>query len=129
MAHTAARADMVISNNATWEDAFMFGTTGDTSWSFLGKSFFVDIKGTRYDPNALLSLSSAGNDIVVDDNAARVLHFHVDRSVILASLPVTETDDDIDPYVYDLVMVDNVTNERVVLMWGKLIVEQGVTLT
>lgn len=124
MAHTAARADMVISNNATWEDAFMFGTTGDTSWSFTAKSFFADIKGTRDDPSALLSLSLADSTIVVDDPVARVLHFHVDDATIIASLPITE---DCDPYVYDLVMVDDVTSDRTVLMWGKLTVEQGIT--
>lgn len=125
MAHTAARVDMVISNNATWEDAFEFGTIGDTSWSFTAKSFFADIKGTRDDPNALLSLSSADSTIVVDDAAQRILHFEVDEDTITANLPITE---DCDPYIYDLVMVDNVTSVRTVLMWGYVTVEQGITL-
>ncbi len=122
MAHTAARVDMVISNNATWQDAFQFGTSGDTSWSFVGQSFFVDVKGTRDDPAPLLALSTNAGTIVVDDVVLRVLHFNVDDSEILSSLPITE---DCEPYVYDLVMVNG--NTRVVLMWGKIYVEQGVT--
>ena len=125
MAQTAARVDMVISNNATWEDAFQFGTVGDTSWSFIGKSFFTDIKGTRDDPNPLLSLSSGGGTIVVDDPVGRTLHFFVDDDTIVGSLPITV---DCDPYVYDLVMVDNSDGSRTVLMSGKLYVEQGITL-
>lgn len=125
MAHTAARVDMVISNNATWEDAFKFGVDGDTSWSFTGQSFVMDVKGTRDDPTALLSLSSGDNTIVVDDPVNRVLHFNVDDSLIAPALAVTV---DCEPYVYDLVMVDGSDNSRVVLMSGKVYVEQGITL-
>ncbi len=125
MAHTAARVDMVISNNATWEDAFQFGTPGDTSWSFTGQSFRVDVKGTRDDPNPLLSLGDVDSTIVIDDLVNRVLHFNVDDSAIVAALPVTT---DCEPYVYDLVMIDNSDNTRIVLMSGKLTVEQGITL-
>src|SRR6185369_14216067 len=123
MAHTAARVDMVISNNATWEDAFKFGTAGDTSWSFTGQKFFMDVKGTRDDPNALLSLSSDDSTIVVTDAVNRILHFNVDDVDIVAALAVT---DNCEPYVYDLVMVDNSDSSRVVLMSGKVYVEQGV---
>ncbi len=126
MAHTAARVNMAIQNNATWEDAFKFGVDGDTSWSFTGQSFHMDVKGTRDDPNPLLTLSSADSTIVVDDAVNRVLHFDVDDALIVASLPVTV---DCEPYVYDLVMVDDSDNTRVVLMSGTVTVEQGVTLT
>ncbi len=122
MARTAARVDMVISNNATWEDAFQFGVTGDTSWSFSGKTFVMDVKGTRDDPTALLALSDGAGTIVVANAVTRILYLNVDDSEILSALPVTE---DCDPYVYDLVMVDG--NIRTVLMSGKVTVEQGVT--
>lgn len=122
MARTAARVDMVISNNATWEDAFQFGEADDTSWDFTGQSFFMDVKGTRDAPTALLPLSSDAGTIVVDDVAQRLLHLNVDDSSIQSALPVTE---DCDPYVYDLVMVNG--NIRVVLMSGCVTVEQGVT--
>ncbi len=125
MAKTAARVDMVISNNATWEDAFLFGTVGDTSWSFTNKRFLADIKGARDDPSPTLSLSSDGGTIVVDDVVQRLLHFDVDEGTIKGALSVTDDE----PYVYDLVMVDTITNERVLLMGGKLCVEQGVTQT
>ncbi len=124
MAHTAARVDMVISNNATWEDAFMFGTTGDTSWSFSGQSFSMDVKGTRDSPTALLSLHTNAATIIVDDVVQRILHLNVDDSAIQSVLTVTEN---CEPYVYDLVMIDNSDNSRVVLMSGRVYVEQGVT--
>ncbi len=125
MAKTAARVDMVISNNATWEDAFQFGTVGDTSWDFNNKSFAMDVKGTRDDPTALLSLNDAAETIVVDDPVGRVLHLNVDDSSILSALAITEN---CEPYVYDLIMIDNSDNSRTVLMSGKVSVEQGVTV-
>ncbi len=124
MPRTAARVDMAISNNATWEDAFQFGTAGDTSWSFSGQSFAMDVKGTRDSPTALLALHTDAGTIVVDDVVQRVLHFNVDDSAILSALSVT---DNCEPYVYDLVMIDDSDNSRVVLMSGKVYVEQGVT--
>jgi hypothetical protein len=118
---TAARVDIEIANNATFEDAFMFGTTGDTSWSFTGQTFKMDIKANKYDVTPILSLTSAGGTIVVDDVVQRILHFHVPDATILSTLPVAE-------YQYDLVMIDGSTPAiRVPLMRGELKVRQGVT--
>jgi hypothetical protein len=125
MARSAARVDMAISNNATWEDAFKFGVDGDTSWSFTGQSFLMEVKGTRDDPTPLLTMTNGGGEIVIDDYTQRVLHFNVDYTVFSPVLPVTV---DCAPYVYDLVMVDNSDGTRVVLMGGTVTVEQGVSL-
>jgi hypothetical protein len=119
MVQTAARVDMVINTNATWEDAFMFGVTGDTSWSFTSKTFTADIKGTRDAPTALLTVGTADATIVVDDVVQRILHFHVSDAE-LAALAVGE-------YVYDLIMIDSITGDRTVLMEGEICVKQGVS--
>lgn len=118
---TSARVDMEVANNATWEDAFTFGVSGDTSWSFTGQSFHMDVKANRNDTAALFSLTSAGGKIVVDDAVARILHFNVDDTTLKAALPVGE-------YVYDLVMLDAGSPAvRVPLMHGEVKVTQGVT--
>lgn len=121
MAVTAARVDIVIPDNATFEDAFQFGTAGDTSWSFTGQNFRMDVKASRDDPTFLLTITSGGGEIVVDDAVNRILHFNVPESVIQANLPVAE-------YQYDLVMFDtSVPPVRVVLMQGEIRITHGIT--
>lgn len=121
MADTASEVDIVIQTNTTWEDAFMFGTTGDTSWSFTGQSFRLDIKGNANDTAALLSLTSASGKIVVADVVQRILRMNVDEAVITAALKVGT-------YVYDLIMFDaSVPAVRVALMRGEIELSQGVT--
>lgn len=118
---TSALVDMVIQQNATWEDAFQFGVTGDTSWTFTGQSFILEVKADRDDAVALLTLSTANGRIVVDSVSLRVLHFLVADAVIQAALkPAT--------YVYDMIMFDgSVPSVRVPLMHGSVTVCQGVT--
>ncbi len=121
MAQTSARVNLVVSNNATWEDAFQFGTVGDTSWDLTGQRFRMDVKASRDDTTALFTLSTANGRIVVDDVVQRVIHFNVADTVLAAALPPSE-------YVYDLVMYDNSTpTVRVQLMHGEVRVRQGVT--
>lgn len=120
MAITRATVNLVIENNATWLDAFQFGTVGDTTWSFVGQNFRLDVKGNKDQTAALLSLTSAAGTIVVDDVVQRVLHLNVPETSITAALHPGE-------YIYELVMFDNsVPAVRVPLMGGKLIVEQGI---
>jgi hypothetical protein len=121
MAVTAARVDMVILNNATWIDAFQFGTVGDTSWNFNGQSFRMDIKGNNDQVTFLLSLTSGAGTIVVDDPIARILHLNVQDTVVAAALLPGE-------YQYDFVMIDgSVPPVRVPLMQGEVKVKQGIT--
>lgn len=118
---TSACVDMLISNNGTWEDAFQFGTVGDTTWSFTGMSFHMDVKANETDVAALFTLTTANGRIVVDDAINRVLHLLVDFVTLKAALPVGT-------YLYDLVMVDAGSPAvRVPLMSGSLQVTQGVT--
>ena len=118
---TAARVNIAVQNNATFEDAFQFGTAGDTSWSFTGQSFVMDIKGEKDDTVALLSLTSGAGQIVVDDVVQRILHFNVSDTALNAALKVGE-------YQYDLIMFDGSSpSVRVALMGGELRVKQGVT--
>lgn len=118
---TRATVDLAIQNNASWEDAFTFGTAGDTTWSLTGQDFRMDVKVSRDAPAALLTLSTVNGRIVVDDVTQRIIHFNVDDATITASLiPGT--------YVYDLIMYDASSPAvRTVLMGGEVCVIQGVT--
>ena len=120
MALTRARVDIAIENNATWMDAFQFGTIGDTSWNFSGQNFRLDVKGNVDQPSALLSLTSGDGTIVVDDVVQRILHLNVPEASITAVLQPGE-------YIYELVMYDNsVPAVRVPLMGGEVKVFQGI---
>ena len=120
MSVTRARVDIAIENNATWLDAFLFGTPGDTSWNFVGQNFRLDVKGNHDQTVALLSLTTSGGTIIVDDVIARILHLNVPESVIVAALQPGE-------YIYELVMYDNSSPAvRVPLMGGQLVVIQGI---
>ena len=117
---TAARVNIEWANNATASDAFQFGTPGDTSWSFTGQTFKMEIKANKYDVAPILTLNS-GTTIIVDDVVQRILHFNVPDATIQASLPVAE-------YQYDLVMIDgSIPAIRVPLMIGEIKVRQGIT--
>lgn len=118
---TASRVNISASNNVTLQDAFQFGTVGDVSWSFTGQSFKMEVKASRDDTTPLMTLTSAGGSIVVDDVVQRVLHLNQPETALQLALPVGE-------YVYDLVMFDASSPPiRVLLMQGKLCVSQGVT--
>lgn len=117
---TSACVDIAIQDNATWEDAFQFGTVGDTTWSFTGQTFRLDIKASRDDASPLLSLTSGSGAIVVDDVVQRVLHMNVPEATITPTLPVAT-------YQYELMMIDGSTPAiRVPLMHGELTVTHGV---
>lgn len=119
---TSARVDIEVASNQTWNDAFQFGVAGDTSWSFTGMVFHLDIKADKNDAVALLSLTTANGRIVVDDLVNRILNFNVNSTDLLA-LPIGE-------YQYDLCMLDaSAPPVRVPLMHGEVKVKQGVTLS
>lgn len=121
MVDTCARVDLLVFDNTTFEDAFQFGVSGDTSWSFTGQNFRMDVKGTSDDATPLLTLTSAAGQIVVDDAINRVLHFNVPETTIQGSLTPGE-------YEYDLIMYDGSTPPvRVGLMRGTLCVAHGIT--
>jgi hypothetical protein len=118
---TSAHVDLAIDNNGTWQDAFQFGQPADASWTLTGQTFECDVQRNRYDKTALLSLSSGGGTIVVDDVLQRVIHFNVSPTMIQTALTPGN-------YVYDLIMVDGSSPPvRIPLMHGVLTVEQGVT--
>lgn len=117
---TAARVDITVQNNASWIDAFQFGSADDTSWSFAGQSFEMDVKGNKYDASALFQLRTDNGRILVDDEVLRVLHFNCVDTEVREALAVGE-------YVYDLIMIDDATGVRVPLQGGSVRVVQGVT--
>jgi hypothetical protein len=110
-----------VAQNTTWQDAFQFGVTGDTSWSFTSKTFLMEVKASADDVTPKLTLSTGNGYIVVDDAVARVLHFNVPDTILAADLPVAR-------YVYDLIMLDDATPPvRTMLMRGHVQVGLGVT--
>lgn len=119
---TAAEVDIVVPNNAYLQEAFRFGDDDDTSWSFTGKTFIMEVKVNHDATTALLELTTANSRIVVDDATLRILHFFVTDDAIRAAVPNGQ-------YVYDLIMIDGSNNARTRLMFGKITFEQGVTLT
>lgn len=116
---TAAEEHMTVANNGTWSTAFIFGKSGDLTWTFDGCNFELDVQRNRYDQVPLLSLTMGNGRIIVDDTIQRVLHFNVIAADIQSNLPPGI-------YVYDLVMID-VNGVRTPLMFGNLAIRQGVT--
>lgn len=120
---TAARVDILTATNVTFADAFQFGVSGDTSWSFTGQSFRMDLKSNKFGPNAaLLSITSGAGQIVVSDPVNRILYFDVPEATFSAA--------DVIPgeYDYDFIMYDSSNPAvRIALMYGKFKMVQGVT--
>lgn len=121
---SSAHVDLVAANNATFQDALQFdppvpGMTGP-AWSFTGQSFRMDVR-PNHETAALVSFTSASNQIVVDDVVQRILHFNVPESVISAALiPGC--------YIYDLIMFDGSNPPvRVQIAHGKFTVTDGIT--
>ena len=120
------KVDMAIANNVYWDDAFQFGQPDDFTWSFSGVTFTLDIVTPQetwvngVPPAPVLSLSSAGGTIVVDDPVNRILHLFVSDLTIRSALPIG-------CYQYDLVMTTTATGERDALMYGSVEVYSGIT--
>src|SRR6185436_5070130 len=99
---SVSEVDLGILDNVFWTDSFVFGTAGDTTWSFNDKHFLSDVKRRITDTEPLLQLTSAGGTLVVGDPVQRILSFYVSDVAIRAALPPGR-------YRYDLIMVDNST--------------------
>lgn len=131
----AAHVNIVTLDNETFQDALQLdppdcdcgcaGATGPTGctgpvWT-LGPNLRMDIKRHRSDTSALLSLTSAASQIIIDDPTNRIFHFNVPETTLTAALVPGE-------YVYDFVMYDNSTPPiRTVLMGGEFKLLHGVS--
>lgn len=121
---SSAHMDLVAARNATFGDAIQFdppvpGVTGP-AWSFSGQKFRMDV-APNYEQASLVSFTSDDGEIVVDDNAQRILHFNVPESTIQAALIPGE-------YVYDLIMYDTASPpRRIQIAHGRFIVTDGIT--
>lgn len=121
---TQARVDIEMQSNASFQQGFQFGNVGDTSWSFSGQSFRMDIKANKWIAGsaALVSLTSGAGQIVVDDPVNRILHFNVPESIFSAGGVIPGE------YDYDFIMIDGSNPPvRVPLMGGRFKMGQGVT--
>lgn len=122
MAITASKVDLTVMDSGDFYDAFQFGTEGDTSWNFDNKTFEMEIKGSRDDDDPLLELNTGNGRIVVDSGGDRVLHLYVSKADWQAALVPG-------CYVYDLIMVDDITTVRTPLMYGSIEDKRGVSQT
>lgn len=134
---TAARVDIVTSNNVTWEDALQFdppptytGCTG-VNWGMTGQNFRMDIKGSRWQATGPYLSITSPNQIIVDDATNRILHFNVPEAVITGATGAAgATGPGLVPgkYGYDFIMFDGSTPPvRVMLMQGNFVLSDGYT--
>lgn len=116
---SSAHVKIVSSNNETLQAAFQFDDPDVTLWNFTAKTFKMDIKANREALTPLLSLTSGGGQIVVDDAVNRVLHLLVAPAVIQAAMPPG-------CYVYDFLMIDG-ASVVTQLMHGEFTLTDGIT--
>lgn len=123
---SSAHVDLVAQVNASFRDSIQFDppVAGVTrpAWSLTGQTFRMDIR-PDYGVAALLSITSAAGQIVVDDVTQRIIHFNVNEATMSAAGLIPGC------YVYDLIMIDASVNPniRVPLMHGKFEMNDGVT--
>lgn len=119
-APSSANVKIVTADNATFQESYQFDDEDNTDWSFVGKTFRMDIKANHDAASYLLSFTSGASEIVVDDTALRILHFNVAE---------TQFDPDVIPpgeYSYDLIMTDG-SGVRTPLMHGVFVLTNGIT--
>lgn len=116
---SSAHVDFNTPDNATFSEAIQFDDESVTYWNFTNKSFRMDIKANRWVNATLISLTSGGGQILVDDAAKRILHFNVADTVLAAAMPPGR-------YVYDLIMIDD-ANVRTQLMHGEFHFSHGIS--
>jgi hypothetical protein len=122
---SSARVKIVTAKNATFQEAYQFDPPDaddptPPAWSLM-PNFRLDVKAYFEQAVALLSLTSAAGQIVVDDPVNRLIHFNVPETSIVPPLVPGV-------YVYDLINFDNsVPPIRIPLMHGEFIVTDGVT--
>lgn len=118
---TSANVDISVAKNASFLEAFQFDDPTVTTWDLANKTFRLDIKGNFEQTSALISITSAGGKITVEDVATRVILINVDDATMQAALVPGE-------YVYDLIMTDTAFSDaRTQLMHGKFTFAEGVT--
>jgi len=115
------RVDFTIGNNVWWDDQLQLGDPSDFSWTLNGANFYLNIQNTDSDPTPLLALTSTAGQIQVIDPINRILGMNVPDATIRNALPEGD-------YVYDCIM-QTISNGQVDgLFYGKLHVEQGITI-
>jgi hypothetical protein len=97
------------------------GTTGPFSaWNFNGESFRLDIKANKWATAALLSLTSAAGQIIIQDPINRILQMNVPESVFTGVVVPGS-------YPYELMMFNSANPSiRTPLMHGKFTLTHGV---
>lgn len=116
---TSADVSITVSKNESFNEAFQFDDADITYWDFTNKTFQMDLKGNYEQTSALISFTSAGGDITVDDTVLRILHFNVPDTDLNAALVPGQ-------YVYDLIMTDE-DDVKTQLMHGVFNFANGVT--
>lgn len=121
---SSAHVKLSAAKNATFMEALQFDPPAagvlPSTWT-LYPNFRMDIKAYLEQTPALVSLTSASGQIVIDDAVQRLIHFNVPEMILFPTLSVGE-------YVYDLIMFDNSSPAlRVPLMHGPFVLTDGVS--
>ena len=114
------RVDIEIALNCWWDDQFQFGDPTDFTWNFTGFSFYLGIKQHNSDAADLVTYTSTGGTITVQDPVNRILGMLVPDETLKLVLSEGR-------YVYDLLMVNNSTGQTDGLMYGELTARDGGT--
>jgi hypothetical protein len=117
---TSANVNIIVAKNTTFSDAFQFGSTADTTWTFSNKSFRMGLKGNFEQDNDTIVFTSDNAQIVVADAALRVIYFNVPHTTLQISLVPGI-------YLYDFIMIDDTTDVRTQLMHGEFQFAEAVT--
>jgi hypothetical protein len=115
------RVDFTIGNNVWWDDQLQLGDPSDFSWTLSGANFYLSIKNTDDDATPILALTSAAGQIQVVDPINRILGMNVPDATIRNALPEGD-------YIYDCLMQTISSGQVDGLFYGKIHVEQGITL-
>ncbi len=118
------RVDIGVASNSWWDDSFQYGDPEDQTWTLTNKSFYCSIKvNDSVSTPVLVTFSTGGGTILVTDAVNRIITMNVTDIALRAALPSVPY-----TYVYDLLMVDNVTGQTDVLQYGIFQFSTGMTI-
>lgn len=133
-AQTAARVDISVASNTTFQDPYQFDPVGMTgcpppppywpcgatgpNWTLTNQNFSFDVKTDINTPSLAAQYTSSAGQITVTDAIQRIINMNVPPAVLKLLVPAT--------YIYQLYMFDNSNPPIVVqLMYGNFTVRPG----
>jgi hypothetical protein len=109
--------DLVVSNNADWDEVIPIGLPGD-SFSLTGATFVMDVRASANAPDSFATYTSPQLILTEEPPGSRSATLHVDNSDIENKLPPGD-------FVYDIVVT--LGSKTFVGARGTIASYQGVT--